>query len=68
MRALPQSKIAEHEEVFRFVHDQHLMGKGLGWVDVHILASAMLTPASLWTFDKALVTAAKELHLSFHPS
>jgi len=65
---LPQSKMAEHGEVFRFLHDRRLMGKGLGWVDMHLLASALLTRASLWTQDKALAFAAKELRLSFHPS
>ena len=49
----------------RFVVDRKLHGKGLGWIDVHLLTSCLLTGCSLWTVDKALATAARSLHVTF---
>lgn len=54
LQALPMTIAAEHEEVLRFIEHRHLMGKGLGYIDVHLLASAVLTGVSLWTLDKKL--------------
>jgi predicted nucleic acid-binding protein len=54
LNRLPSAHRAEHEEVMHFIDRHHLRGKGLGYVDVHLLASAMLTNSSLWTFDKRL--------------
>ena len=39
------------------------MGKGLGWVDVHLLASALLAGVPLWTLDRPLARAAGQLGL-----
>jgi predicted nucleic acid-binding protein len=52
--ALPQAVMAEHGEVMRFTDEQRLMGRGLGYVDAHLLASALLTGAPLWTRDRKL--------------
>ena len=52
LQALPMAKRAEHEEVMQFIENYRLMGKGLGYIDMHLLASAMLTNVSLWTLDK----------------
>jgi hypothetical protein len=38
----------------QFVEDKNLMGKGLGYIDVHLCASAMLTGVPMWTYDKKL--------------
>ena len=56
LEALPPVVLAEHGEVMRFVDEQHLMGKGLGlgYVDAHLLASALLAGAPLWTLDRKL--------------
>jgi hypothetical protein len=51
---LPMAHLAEHEEVMRFIEKNRLMGKGLGYVDMHLLASAILTNIPLWTLDKRL--------------
>jgi predicted nucleic acid-binding protein len=63
MAALPQLPTAEHEEVLVFVERNRLMGRGLGWIDVHLLASARLAGTSLWTLDKGLGAAAAFLKL-----
>ena len=61
--ALPKAQLAEHEEVLNFIGERKLAGRGLGWVDMHLLASALLENCKMWTFDKALGAAATELQL-----
>lgn len=64
LKALPQAKCLEYEEVLNFLEARHLYGRGLGWVDAHLLASALLSESSLWTLDKPLRRAATTLALS----
>jgi hypothetical protein len=45
---------ADDDEVFQFIEDHKLMGKGLGYIDLHLLMSAMLNRIPLWTIDKRL--------------
>jgi predicted nucleic acid-binding protein len=59
------SIVAEHEEVLSFIGNNRLMGKGLGYVDVHLLVSAVLTGVFLWTLDKKLAQTADNLHLKY---
>jgi len=61
LTALPSTTLAAHEEVLRLVSDRKLHGKGLGWIDAHLLASTLLTGCTLWTKDKALAAAARVL-------
>lgn len=58
---------AAHDEFLHFVERNRLDGKGLGAVDVHLLASARLAGARLWTRDGALRRAAAELGV-LHPA
>ena len=64
IQALPQAIPAKHEEVLQFIENYRLMGKGLGYVDVHLLASVILTRVSLWTLDKKLNEVAVKLGLA----
>ena len=65
--ALPEARVAGQEEVLRFLEGHHLYGRGLGWVDAHLLASTLLTGCMLWTFDQPLRRAAAALEvLAFH--
>jgi len=64
LKALPEVLIAEHSEVLHFVNMDKLYGRGLGWVDLHLLASASLTRCSLWTLDKRLQSVSAELKVS----
>ncbi len=59
--ALPKAKLASHEEVLHLVSERKLYGKGLGWVDVHLVAAALLSQSPLWTRDKTLASVAREL-------
>jgi predicted nucleic acid-binding protein len=63
LQALPQATLAKHEEVLQFIENHRLMGKGLGYVDMHLLASVILTRVSLWTMDKKLNDIAVKLRL-----
>ena len=64
LTALPQVKVAEHEEALQLLESKRLYGKGLGWTDVHLIASTLLAGCMLWTFDKSLRRAAKTLQIS----
>jgi len=63
LAALPQAMLAGHEETLAFVEANRLMGRGIGWVDVHLLASARLTGIPLWTLDRRLNEVAGSLGL-----
>jgi predicted nucleic acid-binding protein len=64
---LPAAAVAENDEVLGFIERHALHGKGIGYVDVHLLASAALTAgAKLWTRDKKLRVVAKALGFAFH--
>ena len=63
LQSLPMSIKAEHEEVLEFIERNQLMGKGLGYVDIHLIVSAMLTGISIWTHDKKLAQVVKALHI-----
>jgi hypothetical protein len=65
LRALPMALHTEHEEVMRFIENYHLMGKGLGYIDIHLLASSVLTVVPLWTLDKRLRGVASGLGLEY---
>ena len=63
---LPSSVIASDAETLHFIENHRLMGKGIGYIDAHLLASVTLTPAAtLWSRDKRLVTIADQLRIGF---
>ena len=63
---LPQSPVATHEEVMHFIQQRDLMGRGIGYVDAHLLAAVALEGDSrLWTRDKRLHAVANELNLAW---
>ncbi|HXE24533.1 MAG TPA: VapC toxin family PIN domain ribonuclease, partial [Roseiarcus sp.] len=62
---LPGASVATDAEVLRFVERHALFGRGVGCVDVHLLAAVRLTAGSqLWTFDKRLNDVAVQLGLA----
>lgn len=65
LRALPLSPVATHEEALAFIEERRLMGRGIGYVDVHLLASTALAGTlRLWSGDRRLVEVASELGLA----
>jgi len=65
LQSLPMAPTIEFDEFLFFIDRNHLMGKGVGFVDVHLLASAQLIGVLLWTADKRLKSATDLLELTF---
>ena len=65
LQALPDAITAETDEILEFIEHQKLIGVGIGLVDVHLLASALLTKALLWTSDRNLRAAAVRLNIFY---
>jgi predicted nucleic acid-binding protein len=64
-RELPLIQPATDDEVLQFLETHQLMGKGIGWIDLHLLASvAVADRVLLWTRDKRLRTIAEGLDLA----
>jgi predicted nucleic acid-binding protein len=62
---LPKAIVASADEVLKFIASRKLSGSGIGYVDVHLLAAAALTPETfVWTRDKRLHNAAQSLSLA----
>ena len=52
---LPSATVATDAEILHFIEARRLFGRGIGYVDAHLLAAASLTAgARLWTFDRRL--------------
>lgn len=66
MRSLPMTTQASHEEVLQFIESNQLMGKSIGYIDVHLLASAVLTGVPIWTFDNKLQKVSSRLGISIN--
>jgi predicted nucleic acid-binding protein len=60
-----QTSAVPHEEVLAFVRGRRLHGRGIGWIDVHLLASALAGGVSLWTAVPRLATVASELGINY---
>jgi hypothetical protein len=65
LQLLPMSIEAEHDEVLSFIENKRLMGKGMGYVDVHLITSAVLTGVPIWTLDKKLAQTADSLNKNY---
>ena len=65
LQALPMATPVEHEEVMKFIEDHTLMGKGLGYIDIHLIASAILTEIPVWTVDKKLNEISSKLGIGY---
>jgi predicted nucleic acid-binding protein len=65
LQQLPAAMVAEPDEALGYIERHKLYGKGLGYVDVHLLASAAIEGTKLWTRDKRLRVGAQELGCAF---
>ena len=65
LKSLPTALLVDFEEFLFFVDQNGIYGRGIGFVDVHLLASAQISGATLWTADKRLKSAAGQLGLAF---
>lgn len=67
LQNLPIAKRASEEEALLLIENKRLMGRGVGYIDVHLLASALLEDESeLWTRDRRLYAIAQKSGVAFH--
>ncbi|MEX2261734.1 MAG: PIN domain-containing protein [Bryobacteraceae bacterium] len=60
-----QAGMIPHRDVAAFVRDRDLHGRGVGWIDVHLLASAIVGRLQLWTADPRFSALANELGVAY---
>jgi predicted nucleic acid-binding protein len=60
-----QAPLVPHRELVTFVRERRLHGRGVGWIDAHLLASALVGRLKLWTADPRLAAAAKDLGIAY---
>jgi predicted nucleic acid-binding protein len=65
LQSFPMTIFAEDDEVLKFIENNQLMGKGLGYIDIHLIASAVLTDVPLWTLDKTLDKFTKKIAINY---
>ena len=65
LQALSQLATAMDDEVLYFIENRKLMGRGIGYVDAHLLAAASMGSALLWTRDKRLRAVAAKLGVAY---
>ena len=64
LKLLPTVDWVDHDEVLHFVESNNLMGKGLGWVDICLAASAKFTGVQVWTLDNKFAEINRKLGLN----
>ncbi len=62
---LRTTSVAQNREVLGLIERTPLWGRGIGWVDAHLLAAALLDRIQLWTLDQQLHAVAQELGVAF---
>jgi predicted nucleic acid-binding protein len=60
LQSLPRLPAATEDETLFFIEQQDLMGRGVGYIDAHLLAAAVIRGVPIWTKDKRLMTIAEE--------
>ncbi len=69
LQNLPQAIVANQDEVLHFISENRLYGRGIGYIDAHLLAAVRLSAgAALWTSDRRLHAAAGKLGLAYQSS
>ena len=60
-----QAPAVPHADVVEFVQSRRLHGRGIGWIDAHLLASTLVGRLKLWTTDPRLAVIARELRIDY---
>jgi predicted nucleic acid-binding protein len=63
LQRLPLVATVDDDEALAFLERHHLAGRGMGWIDVHLLASARVAGVTLWTRDRRMAAVAREIGL-----
>ena len=67
LRMLPPVTVAREDEVLFFIEKHQLMGKGIGYIDAHLVAAAIAQGLKFWTRDKRLIAAVGGLGILYVP-
>jgi hypothetical protein len=62
-----QARVVPHRDIVAFVRGRDLQGRGAGWIDMHLLASAIVERLQFWTADARLADVAKALGVAYEP-
>lgn len=63
---LPKASVATDDHVLSFIEEKQLMGRGISYIDFHLLAATELTRSTeLWSLDGSLMDVANELNLAY---
>ena len=65
LNELPSTDILDHYDIMEFIEYRNIMNNGIGYIDVHLLGSALVSETPLWTFDKALRKIANQLSIEY---
>lgn len=65
IESMPQTVCLEHEEIMSLIEAHEFSNQGIGYVDVHLIGSCLLSDNLLWTYDKALKKVAKKMKLHY---
>ncbi len=65
---MAHASMVPHSDAVAFVRHRTLHGRGIGWIDVHLLASAVVEQLQLWTADARLFAVAKEIGVAYEKS
>ena len=65
LQTLPRAATVSDDEVIRFIELRELAGIGVGYIDVHLLASALITGVPLWSLDRTLNRTAENLNVAY---
>ena len=60
LQGLPAAMVASDTEVLLLIEREQLMGRGIGYIDAHLVAAARLSHCRLWTQDRRLAAVAQE--------
>jgi predicted nucleic acid-binding protein len=61
------ARLVPHWNVVEFVRARSLHGRGMGWIDIHLLASALVERLRLWTADPRFSAVAREMGIAYEP-
>lgn len=67
LQSLPRLSAATEDETLFFIEQQQLMGRGIGYIDAHLLAAAVIRNVPIWTKDKHLKAIAEESAWAYAP-
>lgn len=65
LQTLPSATRVTDDEALSLIENSEIYGRGIGYIDVHLLASALVSGVPLWTRDKALLDVAQSLEAAY---